>query len=204
MAPLRALLGTLGTGLALLGRSGTLSGHSLALLGQSWAALGDQLFDCGRSWGKFWPSRASRGCLQSCSGQLFNPKILQILLPSDPPSLHASERPRRVMRSANNPAAVALSAWAVFRSLLCMHYMHAACTSCMQFMLMHAVHGMKCRAFSMLCWGCIRRTSLKTSILLLLHNKTIDFTASSAQNAAFRNKPVTRRGFQGSPQRGNK
>ena len=134
MAPLRALLGTLGTGLALLGRSGTLLGHSLALLGQSWAALGDQLFDCGRSWGKFWPSRASRGCLQSCSGQLFNPKILQILLPSNPPSLHASERPRRVTRSANNPAALALASR---RAVLDPH-VHASHACCLRFA--HAVH----------------------------------------------------------------
>ena len=78
-----------------------------------------------------------------------------------------------------------------------MHYMHAACALRMQFMLMHAVHGMKCRAFSMLCWGYPRRTSLKTSILYLLHGKTIDFTAPSAQNAVGGNSPVTRRGFPG-------
>ena len=69
-----------------------------------------------------------------------------------------------------------------------MHYMHAACALRMQFMLMHAVHGMKCRAFSMLCWGYTRRTSLKTSILSLLHDKTIDLAASSGQTAAFGNK----------------
>ena len=100
---LGSLLASLG---ALLGALGTVLGRSGALLSHSWAALGDQLVDCGRSWGKFWPSKASRGCLRSCSGQLFNPKILQILLPSNLPSPHASERPRRVTRSANNPAEI--------------------------------------------------------------------------------------------------
>ena len=58
-----------------------------------------------------------------------------------------------------------------------------AALSLLQFMLMHAVHGMKCRAFSMLCWGYTRRTSPKTSILSLLHCKAIDLAASSGQNA---------------------
>ena len=68
--------------------------------------------------------------------------------------------------------------------------LHAACASRMQFMLMHAVHGMKCRAFSMLCWGYTRRTSLKTSILSLLHSKTIDLAASSGQNPVSRNSSL--------------
>ena len=42
----------------------------------------------------------------------------------------------------------------------------------------------------MLCWGYPRRTSLKTSILSLLHSKTIDFTAPSAQNAVGGNKSL--------------
>ena len=49
---------------------------------------------------------------------------------------------------------------------------------------------MKCRAFSMLCWGGTRRIPSKTSFLSLLHSKTIDFTASEGQNAACRNKPL--------------
>ena len=136
--------------------------------------------------GEFLVSRTSRGSSGAALSVFFQLQILAvlpILSAFSPLSLHASKTPRRVTRSANNPAAPRRVRPGGVRPP-CMHALHAcACALRMQFMLMHAVHGMKCQAFSMLCWGYPRRTSIKTSILSLLHSKTIDFTAPSAQNA---------------------
>ena len=103
-------------------------------------------------------------------------RLLSILAPFlvyfGPTSLPLATQPPVLILKAGGPSAKRLNPAAPRRVRMggvespckaCM--LHAACALRMQFMLMHSVHGMKCRAFSMLCWGGTRRIQPKTSFL---------------------------------------
>ena len=138
-----------------------------------WTALHAMLADFGFFWVNFWcpgplgaPLGAPLGLLWAVFLICKILAVLPILSAFSPLSLHASKTPRRVTRSANNPAALALGAMRMggveSPCKACM--LHAACALRMQFTLMHSVHGMKCRAFSMLCWGGYPQDTAKNTV----------------------------------------